>query len=74
MPTVCKSKSPLKTTQREGKRATYLLAINRGATKRQACIQAGLEPHAASRIDRLLVDTASVTAPAWIGRACTQTK
>lgn len=73
MPTVCKPKSPLKATQREVKRATYLLAINRGATKRQACIQAGLEPHAATRIDQLLDETHSLRDRPRLGRPCLYT-
>lgn len=60
MPTVYKSKSPLKKTQREAKRTTYLQAIKRGVTRHQACIQAGLEPHAAMRINRRLAETCSL--------------
>ncbi len=60
MPTEYKSKSPLKKTQCEAKRTTYLQAINRGVTTHQACIQTGLEPHAAMRINRRLAETCSL--------------
>lgn len=60
MPTVHKSKTPLKKIQCAAKQTTHLYAINRGVTKHQACIQAALEPHAATRINRLLDKTCSL--------------
>ena len=51
------SKVPTIMSINEAKRAAYLIAISRGASKLQARVMAGLGPHAPQRIQRLYDQT-----------------